>query len=173
MTEIDEFARWVGDRLSSLPAPFDRLVPLPLLAVAAYVVLVWALRRLLPWLAQQGLAPLVVALIAVLGIVALTVEFLLTQVFRVLGRRPPGTLYAAGDAVVVSMAALQRSTRGAGRASRGMRRLSHMAMLAVAVALIGWWNVGYCERRPSPDSCQAPVAAWARLVTESWRAAAG
>jgi hypothetical protein len=173
MEEIDGFVEWVGERLSSLPAPYDRLVPLPLLAVASYVVLVWVLRRLLPWLIQQVLAPLVVALIAVLGIVALTGEFLLTQVFRAGRRRPPGTLYSAGDAVVVSMATLQGSTRGAGRASRRLRRLNHLLVLAAVAAFIGWWNAGYCERRPSPNSCEAPVAAWARLVADSWREANG
>jgi hypothetical protein len=173
MEAIDDVAQWLGNRLSGLPEPLDQLVPLPLLVVAGYLVLAWVLRRLLPWLTRQVVAPLVVAVIGVLGVAALTGEFLLTQAFRVARRRPARALYAAGDAVVRFMIGSQRSTRGAGRASGRLRNLHGVLVLAVLVALLGWWNSTYCERQPASGACQAPFAAWRQVAADYWSEATG
>lgn len=160
MEIIDRAGEWLAARTDFLPAPFDRLVILPILVIGLYVLAGLALRQVIPWVLRRLVAPVVMVLVGLLSVAALTVEFLFTKVFRLLRRRPAVALYAWGDATVTSMITLQGRVRVARRSTRRMGRIPSVVVLIAVGALVAWWNDGWCDRHPGAGDCRPPVIAW-------------
>ncbi|MDG4821532.1 hypothetical protein O7635_06635 [Asanoa sp. WMMD1127] len=164
MDQADQAVDWAGDRLGS----YDRWALVPLLLVALYLVVALLFRRVLPVLLDQVVAPLAVLAVGVVGIGALTLEFLAAQPFRLARRPPPRLLYAVGDLTVGAIPTVQRWLRGLGRQVWRLAWLRGWVVLLVAAAVLAWWNHGWCDRHAGA-SCAAPVTAWQSTVGDWWR----
>jgi hypothetical protein len=164
MEWLDGVGDWLAERLTWLP----EILVLPVLAWLAYLAARWLLVWVVPLVVERLVAPVVVAALGVLGVAGLTAEFVATQAFRVVRRRPPSMLYGAGDLAVSSMVVLQPRTRVVARTARRLGRVNGGLLLAVVILLMVWWSDGYCGRQREAD-CVAPGSVWWAEVGDLWR----
>jgi lipid-A-disaccharide synthase-like uncharacterized protein len=169
MNVFDRAGDWLAEHLTWLPDPIAGLALLPALGLATYLAVRWMVRWLAPELAQRILVPLVVGLIGTVGVLGLTVEFLATQLFRLIRHTPPAILYGAGDFIQGALIVLPTSVRAVGRSFGRLRRVHAIVLLAAVLALLGTWNAGYCDRNTTSNGCQSPVNAWTDAANELWK----
>jgi len=144
-----------------------RAVAVPMIVLGLIVLVRVAVHQVLPWLGRAALGPSVRLAGAVLTIVVLTVEFVLTQVFRLLWLPLTPVHYAIGDLAVAGGAGARRLAAATVRQIDRLARFSPFLLLAAAVAVVVWWNGGYCDRHPA-TGCTAPAVAWVDAVGALW-----
>jgi hypothetical protein len=166
MTQVDRAVEWATGYLS---AAYAGWLVVPALFLVLYVVTSTLLRRVVPVLLTQLVVPVTVLAVGVVGVGALTVEFVSGQPFRLFRRPPPRLLYTVGDLTVATVTLLQRQIRGLGYQARRMRWLRAWAPLLATIAVLTLWNNGWCDRHATPTSCTAPVAAWQTRVADWWQ----
>jgi hypothetical protein len=157
---LDEVFAWPAGELG-------RAVALPMLVLGLIVLLRVAVHLVLPWLGRAVLGPAVRLAGAILTIVVLTGEFVLTQVFRLLWLPLTPVHYAIGDLAVAGGSGARGFAAAAVRQTDRLARFSPILLLAAAVAVVVWWNAGYCGRHPAAG-CQAPAVAWVDAVGALW-----
>jgi len=166
---IDRLAAWLPGELRWLPADVRAVVVLPAVVVAVCVVPRIVVHRLFPWLGRYLLLPVIVLVSAVVAVGALTVDFVLTQLFRIFWLPLTAVHFAIGDLAVAGTAGLRSVTRSAvGRSGRWLRRFNPGLLLIAGVALALWWNATYCDRNPTAG-CVAPIAKWGHDTWALWQ----
>jgi hypothetical protein len=153
---LDDVFAWPAGELG-------RAVALPMIVLGLIVLVRVTVRQVLPWLGRLVAGPAIHLAGAVLTILVLTVEFVLTQVFRLLWLPLTPVHYALGDLAVAGGAGARGLASAAVRQLDRLARFSPVLLLAAAVAVVVWWNAGYCDRHPAAD-CRAPAVVWVEAV---------
>src|SRR4051812_831414 len=136
------FAR-LTSQFGGLPSGIQRVVALPALLVALLAIGTVVVRWLIPWLARNVLRPGSFALTGVVTVVALTVDLILSQLFRLLSLPLTPVHYAVGDGTLAGSAAARRLTGSVVRRLGRLGRVRLSVLLVAVVALLIWWNSGY------------------------------
>ena len=159
MTAADTAGAWIAARLTWLPDTGERLLTVPLLVLLTY----WALRILvglvLRLLLERLVYRVIPGIVHVGAVSLLAVEFLATQVSRLVRARPAGALYGFGNGVVRTdgrLSALSRSTVDTvGR----LRAVPRILLAVLAVYLAYRWGQGFCSRSTA-SPCVSPTVVW-------------
>jgi hypothetical protein len=155
---------WIASPFTDMPSSTWASVIIVLAFVVAYVVMAFAVRRLIPLLVEYALQPAIVVVAHVAAVVLLGVQALLALPFRAVRVRPPGVLYGAGDGIVAGMVGVRASTRELSHLARRLRWVRGRFFVLAILVLAVWWNQNACGLDPRSDRCRHPVAAGAELL---------
>ncbi|MEV4134699.1 hypothetical protein AB0J72_21325 [Dactylosporangium sp. NPDC049742] len=162
MTALDSLYAWLFTTLSSPLDDGGSLFAFPVTAIGVLLAARTALRLVLPVLLRYVLM-LADAVTVLIGVLLLGVDFLLASLFRLCRLRPPAIVYGLGDTLVTATRAAQSSLTMLRTRTVRLRGLSGGLILLLVLALVWWWDSGYCGRVPSAG-CTGPMSAWLQLV---------
>lgn len=159
MTVADQVAAWVAAQLTWLPDRAERVVVVPALALLTY----WALRIVLDVVLPRVLATfayrIIPAAVHVAAAVMLAVEFLTTQLFRLVRVRPAVLVYGFGDAVVRTDGRLSAASRSSAATAWRLRNIPRPVLAIAAGYLVYRWGIDVCQRATS-SPCVSPTGLW-------------
>jgi uncharacterized membrane protein YvlD (DUF360 family) len=159
MHYVDRLLLWLQDTLPASTGHAGSLAAIPLLAIAAVLVVRPVVARVVRPVLRLFVVPLGIAVVGTLGLMVLTLDLAIASAFRAGRGTPPAVAFAIGDLALNGTIRAQRGIRLV--ASRWQRRTALHLVLTVLVvaALATWWDAGFCTRHGGA-ACERPLGSW-------------
>lgn len=163
MSHLDKAFLMLVEWIAPYSPQTASIVAVPLFALAVTALITVLIRRLLPLAIRVFGIPGLIAVIALVGTVVLSLQLGLAWLWRLFRARPPSIVYAVGDLTVGALSRVRRVRPGLAPTLYQLETISIVLLLAIGAVLLWRWNVTFCARL-GEAACTAPVSDfWAYL----------
>jgi hypothetical protein len=162
---LGQIKHTVDPALSGMPDWLHSVVWAVLVIALLYVVLLWLVRRGLPWFATVIAVP-VRTMVEFGGVVFLLPGYLLSSALRRKGREVPGVMFMYDEFVQHATKACHWTAAALLSLPAVFRKASRWAIVAALAVLVGLWDVTYCTG--AGPGCTQPTSQWMHSVAASF-----